>query len=111
MRIRINDREVETVASLASFRQTGYFQMWLGLTPDDSPLLLRDVSIDEIHALAGTKRGAHRFGTEQLYQDNVKKHHRLIHGVDVQIGRILAALDDPAGFVHRLNRLMLDMSA
>ena len=28
-------------------------------------------------------------------QDNIKKHHRLIHGVDVQIGRILAALDDP----------------
>lgn len=44
---------------------------------------------------AGTQRGAHRFGTEALYQENVKKHHRLIHGVDVQIGRIMAALEDP----------------
>lgn len=44
---------------------------------------------------AGTHRWGGRFGTEQKHQDNIKKHHRLIHGVDVQIGRILAALDDP----------------
>lgn len=43
----------------------------------------------------GTTRWTNRFGTEQMFQDNIKKHHRLIHGVDVQIGRILAALDDP----------------
>ncbi|MFK7910540.1 MAG: sulfatase-like hydrolase/transferase [Akkermansiaceae bacterium] len=43
----------------------------------------------------GTSRWNARFGTEQKHQDNIKKHHRLIHGVDVQIGRILAALDDP----------------
>ena len=43
----------------------------------------------------GTRRWNHRFGNEQKYQDNVRKHHRLIHGVDVQIGRILAALNDP----------------
>lgn len=46
---------------------------------------------------AGTQRWVGRFRTEQKYQDNIKKHHRLIHGVDVQIGRILAALDDPDG--------------
>jgi arylsulfatase A-like enzyme len=45
----------------------------------------------------GTLRGAHRFGTEALYQENVRKHHRLIHGVDVQIGRVLARLADPNG--------------
>jgi arylsulfatase A-like enzyme len=45
----------------------------------------------------GTSRWNARFGTEQKFQDNIKKHHRLIHGVDVQIGRILAALDDPNG--------------
>jgi arylsulfatase A-like enzyme len=44
---------------------------------------------------AGTSRWNARFGTESLFQENIKKHHRLIHGVDVQIGRILAALDDP----------------
>lgn len=43
----------------------------------------------------GFSRWDARFGTEQKFQENVKKHHRLIHGVDVQIGRILAALDDP----------------
>jgi arylsulfatase A-like enzyme len=43
----------------------------------------------------GTKRWSHRFGTETKHQENIKKHHRLIHGVDVQIGRILAALNDP----------------
>lgn len=45
----------------------------------------------------GTSRWEVRFGTEQKFQDNIKKHHRMIHGVDVQIGRILAALDDPNG--------------
>ncbi len=43
----------------------------------------------------GTSRWSARFGTENLFQTNVKKVHRLVHGVDVQIGRILAALDDP----------------
>lgn len=43
----------------------------------------------------GTSRWNARFGTESLFQANVKKHHRLIHGVDVQIGRILATLNDP----------------
>jgi arylsulfatase A-like enzyme len=43
----------------------------------------------------GTSRWTARFGTEPLFQENVKKHHRLIHGVDVQIGRILATLNDP----------------
>ena len=46
---------------------------------------------------AGTQRWNERFGTEQKHQENIKKHHRLIHGVDVQIGRIIAALDDPNG--------------
>lgn len=45
----------------------------------------------------GTKRWNHRFGTATKHQENIKKHHRLIHGVDVQIGRILAALNDPNG--------------
>ena len=45
----------------------------------------------------GTSRWNGRFGDEQKFQENIKKHHRLIHGVDVQIGRILARLDDPNG--------------
>ncbi|WP_338690499.1 sulfatase-like hydrolase/transferase [Haloferula helveola] len=56
---------------------------------DDLPSFFKASSAE------GTRRWDHRFGTEQKHQDNIRKHHRLIHGVDVQIGRILAALDDP----------------
>jgi len=46
---------------------------------------------------AGTAGWVSEFSTEQNYQDNTKKYYRLVHGVDVQIGRILAAMDDPNG--------------
>ena len=51
MRVRIRDRKLERVADLKNFRQTGYWNVWLGLTPDDSPLLLRDTGTQEIYAL------------------------------------------------------------
>jgi Tol biopolymer transport system component len=51
MRIRIRDRKLERVADLKNFRQTGYFNFWLGIAPDDSPLLLRDIGTKEIYAL------------------------------------------------------------
>src|SRR5712664_3755684 len=51
MRVRIRDRKLEQVADLKNFRQTGYFSVWLGLAPDDSPLLLRDTGTQEIYAL------------------------------------------------------------
>ena len=51
MRIRIRDRKLERVADLKNFRQTGYWNVWLGMTPDDSPLLLRDTGTQEIYAL------------------------------------------------------------
>jgi Tol biopolymer transport system component/predicted Ser/Thr protein kinase len=51
MRIRIRDRKLERVAGLKNFRQTGYFNFWLGMAPDDSPLLLRDIGTKEIYAL------------------------------------------------------------
>jgi serine/threonine protein kinase/Tol biopolymer transport system component len=51
MRIRIRDRKLERVADLKDFRQTGYFNFWLGMAPDDSPLLLRDIGTKEIYAL------------------------------------------------------------
>jgi Tol biopolymer transport system component len=51
MRVRIRDRKLERVADLKDFRQTGYFGFWLGLAPDDSPLLLRDTGTQEIYAL------------------------------------------------------------
>jgi serine/threonine protein kinase/Tol biopolymer transport system component len=51
MRIRIRDRKIERVADLKNFRQTGYYTVWLGMAPDDSPLLLRDTGTQEIYAL------------------------------------------------------------
>jgi len=51
MRIRIRDRKIERVADLKNFRQTGFYTQWLGLAPDDSPLLLRDTGTQEIYAL------------------------------------------------------------
>jgi serine/threonine protein kinase/Tol biopolymer transport system component len=51
MRVRIHDRKVERVADLKNFRQAGYWSVWLGMAPDDSPLLLRDIGTQEIYAL------------------------------------------------------------
>ena len=51
MRIRIRDRKLEQVADLRNFRQTGFFGVWMGLAPDDSPLLLRDTGTQDIYAL------------------------------------------------------------
>jgi Tol biopolymer transport system component len=51
LRVRISDRKVEQVVDLKNFRMAGYFGFWLGLAPDDSPLLLRDAGTQEIYAL------------------------------------------------------------
>jgi len=51
MRVHIGDKRIEWVADLKSFRQAGYWGTWLGLAPDDSPLLLRDTGSQDIYAL------------------------------------------------------------
>jgi eukaryotic-like serine/threonine-protein kinase len=51
MRVRIRDRKLERVADLKNFRQAGFWNVWLGMAPDDSPLLLRDTGTQEIYAL------------------------------------------------------------
>jgi len=51
IRIGIRDRKVEQVADLKGFQLTGYWGLWLGLAPDDSPLLLKDTGSQEIVAL------------------------------------------------------------
>ncbi len=51
-RIRIADRKLERLVSLTEIRRAaGSYGTWAGLAPDDSPLLLRDVSSEEIYAL------------------------------------------------------------
>src|SRR5262245_47386081 len=50
-RLRIQDRIVEQWASLKGIRRTGNSGYWMGLTPDDSPLILRDIGSEDIYAL------------------------------------------------------------
>jgi Tol biopolymer transport system component/DNA-binding winged helix-turn-helix (wHTH) protein len=52
VRVRIKDRVAERVVSLKDFPQLAdMFTGWIGLTPDDEPLLMRDRSVEEIYAL------------------------------------------------------------
>jgi Tol biopolymer transport system component len=51
-RLRISDRKLERLLSLKGMRQFwGPLGSWTGLAPDDSPLLVRDTSSQEIYAL------------------------------------------------------------
>jgi serine/threonine protein kinase/Tol biopolymer transport system component len=51
-RVRVSDHKLETVASLTSLRRFILpFWPWMGLTPDGSPLLMRDTGTQEVYAL------------------------------------------------------------
>lgn len=49
--VRVPDGKLEEVANLRDFRGAPGFGSWMGLTPDDSVLLLRDTSTSDIYAL------------------------------------------------------------
>jgi len=52
VRVRVKDRVLEPVLSFKDFPQLAdMFAAWIGLTPDDAPLLMRDRSVQEIYAL------------------------------------------------------------
>ncbi len=54
LRVRISDHRVERVSNLEGFRRAESATLawpWMGLAPDDSPLLVRDVGTQEIYAL------------------------------------------------------------
>ncbi len=51
VRVRIGDQKLERVASVRDIRFTGYYGFWLGLTPDDSALVLRDTGNRDVYAL------------------------------------------------------------
>jgi Tol biopolymer transport system component len=56
-RIRLRDRQVERIVGLKSLRRSfGEMGWWMGLTPDGSPMVLRDTSIEEIYALDFSRR-------------------------------------------------------
>ena len=52
VRVRIKDGVLEHLSSLKNFPQpSDPFASWIGLTPDDAPLLMHDRSVQEIYAL------------------------------------------------------------
>jgi Tol biopolymer transport system component len=51
-RVRISDHKVEQVASLRGISLAGIdFGQWMGLAPDDSPMVVRDAGTQELYAL------------------------------------------------------------
>jgi Tol biopolymer transport system component len=48
-RVNIESKKADRLASLAGF--AGEIDDWIGVAPDESPLLLRDTRIDEVYAL------------------------------------------------------------
>jgi len=50
-RIPVTGGKAEKVVGLRGFRYTGWNSQWMGLDPDDRPMLLRDEGTDEIYAL------------------------------------------------------------
>jgi Tol biopolymer transport system component len=50
-RIRITDRKLEQVADLKGFMPTGWWGFWLGLDPEDMPLMLRDTGTQDVYSL------------------------------------------------------------
>ena len=52
-RLRLSDQKIETVTELDKLGRltNGTMGPWLGLTPDDSQLIARDISTFEIYAL------------------------------------------------------------
>ena len=53
VRLRMGDRKIEEVADISKVGRftAGTVGQWFGLAPDDSPLLARDISTEEIYAL------------------------------------------------------------
>jgi hypothetical protein len=51
LRVRISDRKVEEVVDLKRLPTTGYWGVSFTLTPDDSPLLLRNLGTQDIYSL------------------------------------------------------------
>ena len=51
-RVAVGSKKLEKVASLKDFPMAGTFGAWLSLTPEDGPLVLRDVGSPEIYAFS-----------------------------------------------------------
>jgi eukaryotic-like serine/threonine-protein kinase len=51
LRVRVSDREVEQISDLTNLPTVGNVGPWLGLAPDDSPLVLKDTGLQDIYSL------------------------------------------------------------
>jgi DNA-binding winged helix-turn-helix (wHTH) protein/Tol biopolymer transport system component len=51
-RIRPTGGQAERISDLKGFHHTGYFSFWMGLDPDDNPLLIRDLGGDDLYSLS-----------------------------------------------------------
>jgi dipeptidyl aminopeptidase/acylaminoacyl peptidase len=51
LRIRVSDRKLEEIVDLKDFTSTGFSTAWLGLAPDDSPLMLREAGTQDVYSL------------------------------------------------------------
>lgn len=49
--MRITDRELEEVSDLTDLQTTRNIGPWLGLAPDDSLLVLKDLGTQDVYAL------------------------------------------------------------
>ena len=50
-RMALGTQTVERIADLKDFRPTGYWDDWMGLDPNNAPLLLRDTGTQDVYAL------------------------------------------------------------
>ena len=51
LRVRITDRKLEQVSDLTNFPTVGNIGPWLGLDPNDSPLVLKDTGTQDVYSL------------------------------------------------------------
>ncbi len=50
-RVQVSTRKIELVASLNGIRTTGFYRFWLALTPDSTPLILKDTGTQDVVAM------------------------------------------------------------
>jgi serine/threonine protein kinase/Tol biopolymer transport system component len=51
VRVRIRDRKLEQIADLKDFNPVGLLGFWLGLDPEDNPLMLRDAGTQDVYSV------------------------------------------------------------
>jgi hypothetical protein len=58
-RVPVASGKAEKVVDLSSFRSSGNLGNWIGLDPDDNPLLFREAGTYDIYALALERKSSY----------------------------------------------------